>query len=539
MSWRDIPEQIPDNQITTHYETDLAIVGLGYAGIAAMRAARECGAAVIGIEKMTEEKYRSFGRDIGHVNSHFLESRDVPKVDPIELFNEWMRRAGGRANPDLVMQFCKNSGAAFDWFTDMYGIEGLKDLHVAFWPNGGENYKKAVEEAKEGLHGYHFWTGTAQFPDPMGWKGSPTLPQCAKANIDKAVSHGASVLFNYEAMQLIKIDDRVCGVIIRHRITQEYASVKAKKVILATGDFSGDAEMVEDLCCDITDLLKSGEQIPHNFGRDGSGHKMGVWAGGRLESRPLPTMGGNQLTIRVPCSFAPIILNRDGKRFCNEAFGGTEIGNFVGNQIPQGNLYVLFDEHYIENELSWATPSHGGFDANTPGALDGLQMLFERAKDSSVTKVDVQLPPPIPDVVTVYTGSSPENLVKNAGIDDNLAQQIINSILRYNQMCKNQRDEDYGRDAKLLDPLTDKLFLLIVKPEPMGHMLVTVGGFVTDSHQQVLDENYERIEGLYATGNCCGRRFGPQYSSPIPGVSIGMAITLGREVGMHAALETD
>ena len=43
------------------------------------------------------------------------------------------------------------------------------------------------------------------------------------------------------------------------------------------------------------------------------------------------------------------------------------------------------------------------------------------------------------------------------------------------------------------------------------------------------------IPGLYATGNCCGRRFGVQYSTPIAGVSVGMAQTLGCILGMHLA----
>ncbi len=62
-------------------------------------------------------------------------------------------------------------------------------------------------------------------------------------------------------------------------------------------------------------------------------------------------------------------------------------------------------------------------------------------------------------------------------------------------------------------------------------MLVTVGGLLTDENQNVLDQDKDPLPGLYATGNCCGRRFGPQYSTPISGVSIGMAITLGGEVG--------
>ena len=69
----------------------------------------------------------------------------------------------------------------------------------------------------------------------------------------------------------------------------------------------------------------------------------------------------------------------------------------------------------------------------------------------------------------------------------------------------------------------------------LGFMLVTVGGFVTDKYQNVLGGDYEPIPGLYATGNCCGRRFGPAYTTPIAGVSIGMAVTLGREAGKNAA----
>lgn len=65
--------------------------------------------------------------------------------------------------------------------------------------------------------------------------------------------------------------------------------------------------------------------------------------------------------------------------------------------------------------------------------------------------------------------------------------------------------------------------------------MTTIGGLVTDGTQNVLDQDYEPIPGLYATGNCCGRRFGPQYSTPIAGLSIGFAITLGREVGRDTA----
>ena len=167
------------------------IVGLGYAGTAAARAAAEAGAFVIALETMEREKYSTFGRDIGHINSAFLRSRDIPEVEPTELFDEWMRRAGNRADPELVMRFCRESGETFDWFTDMYGLEGLSDVHIAFCPEGGEKFR-AARGAEAAINGYHFWYGTAGFPDPMGWPGGPTLTDCARANQAKAAARGWS-----------------------------------------------------------------------------------------------------------------------------------------------------------------------------------------------------------------------------------------------------------------------------------------------------------------------------------------------------------
>lgn len=63
---------------------------------------------------------------------------------------------------------------------------------------------------------------------------------------------------------------------------------------------------------------------------------------------------------------------------------------------------------------------------------------------------------------------------------------------------------------------------------------MTTGGFVTTNDQQVLNEDYQH-RGLYASGNTCGMRFGPEYITPIPGVSIGMCLTLGRELGKYLA----
>ena len=51
----------------------------------------------------------------------------------------------------------------------------------------------------------------------------------------------------------------------------------------------------------------------------------------------------------------------------------------------------------------------------------------------------------------------------------------------------------------------------------------------------VIGRDDEPIPGLYATGNCSGERFPIMYTTPVAGVSIGIAYTLGRIVGDYVA----
>ena len=64
---------------------------------------------------------------------------------------------------------------------------------------------------------------------------------------------------------------------------------------------------------------------------------------------------------------------------------------------------------------------------------------------------------------------------------------------------------------------------------------VTLSGLVIDNGQRVLDKNFNPIEGLYATGNCSGGRFAIEYSTPMQGLTLGFAMTHGRELGKALA----
>lgn len=576
-NWRTPPEPIPEDQIKFTHQADVVVVGLAHAGSAAVRAAAEAGAKVIGIEEKSEKVFSVWGKDVGHLNSKFLESRGVPKVDPIDYYNEMMRRSAGRANPGLVMRFCQNAGSAFDWYTDM--VEDFSTVSIAFWPGG----KKFDGE----MAGYHFWPGTAVFrqlggfgpppapvgegaggpggpmekPDipggvpvegepagpggPGGFPGGgekvddlevvatrPSLLGLAKANQKKAIDLGGEMFYGMAAVDIIKENGRVTGVIAKDKAGQYHKFLAAKSVILAAGGFGGNREMLEDLLPDVAGLFCQGESFPKGMGRSGMGLKLGVWAGGRLEAGPIAIMGGNFNTPRgFNCVHGLLWLDPNGKRFCNECFGDPVITGFQGNQMKHGTYYNIFDSGVME-DLQWAVPAHEGFDFADEHYVDNVTRAMELAKAAGKGGAVSRAPN---GPVRIVYGSNMEELLDNAELTGQLRENVKQSILRYNEVCKAGRDDDFGKDAKLLRPLDQwPLFIQFNDLNYLGRIMCTCGGLLTDERQNVLDDGFEPIPGLYATGNCCGRRYGPQYSTPTSGLSIGVCITLGREAGREA-----
>jgi succinate dehydrogenase/fumarate reductase flavoprotein subunit len=548
-SWRTPPAAISDSEIAREYSADVIVVGLGNSGTPAVRAAAEAGASVIAIEKMEKENFWVFGRDVGHINSDFLAGRGVPRVDPIEFFNEWMRRSGNRANPKLIMQFCQKSGEAFNWYAEPFTRQQLDSILVEYWPVG----RRFSGE----ISGQKFWAGTAQFDDKgvfgpgtvsakqgqakkqgvallfgmdaQQLEGIFSLSHAVLANQERAREHGAVLHFGIDAWQLVLNGERVVGVIARDDKGQ-YVKYNAKKgVILATGDFSGNKEMCYDLLPDTVDIFDEGEDFK-TYGRDGRGIQMGVWAGGRLEARPLAAMGGNfSLPMGVIASFGALWVDENGRRYCNEGFGDPVFAGFPGAYLKRGTITVVFDASIFE-DLQYSPPAHMSFWVNN-------EAMEKRLKDGMAAARAAGAEGYLAGRLKLYAADTLEELADYTGYRGAAKQNFLNTVKRYNEFCATGRDDDFGKDAQLLHALDKPPYYAqpISSGDTIGSFLVTCGGLLTDEYQNVLNQGKDPIPGLYATGNCCGRRFGPQYSTPIAGVSIGIAVTLGREVGRIVA----
>ena len=513
--WRTAPEAV--TKFDGEFTADVVIVGGGQAGTPAARAAVEAGASVIVVESQTEEamSFRGGGQ-IGHLNSSFLASKGIPTIDINEFVTDWQLRTNNRSRCGLIMAYAKNSGKCFDWMTDSFTDEEKATWSVRQWP-----LSKNYTQKKSGI---------------STWVGTPTLNGDAspvKRCMEIAREKGADYHFGVKGCQLIKDGSRVVGV-VGQDADGKYIKFNANKgVILCGGGFGGNSEMCRDLLIEISDYCSEDTRIG-GMDDDGSGIQMGYWAGGRLESRPLSSMGGNYV---YPCNSpgdpigttAALWVNCHGKRYCNEGFGDIVLAAMAGAKEPQGKIFTVFNDT-IREDITYQAPGHMAL--NYAGGEDeGLDAIMQGAIDAGDAGYEVTGM----STTTVYAGKDAEELGTRMGFTGEDLQNFIATVERYNELCAKGVDEDFAKDPVLMRPLNGEHIFAYGAEKSFGSMLVTTGGLLTDDNSQVLGEDFEPIPGLFAAGNNCGGRFGFQYSTSIPGESLGIANTQGMLVGQYVA----
>lgn len=524
-AWEEKPENIPEEKIRGCSSADIVIIGAGHAGTMAARSAAENGASVIVLEQQEEQKQWILGiGEIGHINSKWQAEHGVPKVDIDEFMDDWQLRTGNRSNYRLIRKYAENCGEAFDWFIEPLTEEEKDQIHPMLTPPS-PHFPKS-------LNGMKAWPGSANMGVTLQDKAVKGCQQIAK-------DHGAVFFFGVRAEQLLKADNRVTGVVAKMP-DGSYAKFIAKKgVVLAAGDYSKNAEMCHDLLAESDDLIDEGDMTGHGW--DGSGIRMGIWAGGRMEPRSHAAMGGNYSFpgFDLIGSTATLRVNCHGNRYSNEGFGTHILAAIPGAKQPNGMNWGVFDSD-IFDEVTYQAPNHAVFDYSDPREIKKLEDALQKARDNKGKRFDVK--DKAGAVRPVYCADTIEDLADllfdTYGDRDN----FIAAVDRYNRLCDAGKDTDFGKDPQLLHPIRKAPFYACGNRKDSHHpggqslkLLVTVSGLLIDENQQVLDMDFEPIRGLYATGNCSGCRFGAQYTTSLPGQSISIAQTLGRELGKYLA----
>ena len=232
-------------------------------------------------------------------------------------------------------------------------------------------------------------------------------------------------------------------------------------------------------------------------------------------------------------------MNKHGRRYSDEGFGTHILAALAGAKQPNGMLWGIFDSN-IREQITYQAPCHAVFDYTDPKELAELDEALEKAQtDKGQVTFNLDM---AGDRRPLYCADTLEELAALMFETEGERAVFLSEAARYNELCHNRRDVDFGKDPHLLHPIEKAPFYACgqIKDShrPGGQslkLLVTVSGLLTDEHQQVLDGDFEPIPGLFATGNCCGARFGFQYTTSLPGQSISMAQTMGREAGRWMA----
>lgn len=510
-SWKTAPAPVAAADIVEVYDTDVAVVGLGYAGLNCVRYLAEQGISVIGFDSQSEERFQAMGNEGAAPNSKVLAARGIPEVDKIEYYNNWMINSQYQANPGLVMKWVQNAGENMDAWLSVLDEDQLSLMTTAFYP--------PVEKQMDHIGAFKFWACTASF-----YNRECGQTVISKLNRDKAVADGAVILYSLDANQLIKSEDGTVTGVIATNADGKFVQINAKAVVIAAGGFGANHEMQKDLLPDLGGCLTPDEDFQILMDSDGRGIQLGYWAGAKIDSLGIPTMNGKHFHPGEPHG---VWLNWQGKRYCNEFYGPIEFRGRTALQQARDHYFAFYDSHLPEN-AAYCVPSHGSTQG-TPENIENIKAACDAALAAGPEGTQGR---DLSASYTRYGAETLEDLVDMvAGDDEALKVQIFKSIERYNAMCEQGRDDDFGREAELLFPVKDGPFFCDVKVPTIGWMMCTVGGLVINEEQQCMDEYFHPIKGLFASGNCASGRYGTEYFTPTPGVSLGTVITLGRECG--------
>ncbi len=503
-SWRTPEEPIADFAETV--EADIVVVGTGAAGCIALTTALDAGASVIALQK--ESVSIAHGLYNGGIDSIIQRAGNL-EVDLSEWKTRWLQNSGNWGSIPHLNLWVKYSGSIINKLFALMVEENCPvGPIVVYKEEENEDYWNTIPSTEHVI----------RMPDDEG--GDEKLStdyletfeyrDLAEWLTQRAIEQGADVRYSTPAVQLLRDDvpngtsGRVTGVIAKG--PSGYVKCVAKKgVILCAGGYSNNEEMKREFLPHVA-ALPSGYTTQGNVG---DAHKMGTWIGAQMRRVPHTSNPHYDPAMGVPnivgTAYPWLRVNLDGERFSNEDMPYEQIYAQDLSQ-PECTHFQVFDDNF-----------EADVNDKIPNAIFRFPWMFVPAVRKGVQDG------------TVHTGNTVAELAESMGVP---ADALERTVDRYNELCAQGYDEDFGKQAARMLPVEKPPFYAIKK---RASILDSMSGLMTNTDLQVLDESNVPIEGLYAAGNCQSPFFGGFVQQMnINGMGSGRAFTTGHVAALRA-----
>ena len=385
--------------------------------------------------------------------------------DSVELMElDTLIGGKGKNNPELVKALAENSAAAIEWLASIgadvknvgaFGGASVKRIHR---PVNADGKVTAV--------------------------GAYIVPILEKNLQDRNVQF----LFDTTANEIIMKDGKAVGIKATgkdgHKVT-----INAKSVVIATGGFGANAEMVEKYKPELKGFATTNAE-----GAQGQGIDMATAAGAatvdmdQIQIHPtvhIEEDGNAHLITEGLRGDGAILVNAEGKRFYDEVSTRDKVSAAIIAQ-PEKSAWLVVDQSMVDKSAVIAGYIKSGY---------------------------------------TVTGATYEELAKAMGVDETTFVSTMNT---WNQAVEAKSDAEFNRTS-FANPLTAAPYYAI-KITPAVHH--TMGGIVINPKAEVLNEKGEVISGLFAAGEVTG---GVHGANRLGGNAVADFTVFGRIAGQSAA----
>ena len=443
-------------------DCDVVIVGAGGAGLTAAVRAQQEGAKVLVLEKMPFVGGNSLKASGGMnaAGTKFQAALDITDSGVREFVEDTMNGGHMLNDLSLVVTMSENSSDAVDWLESI----GAPLPKVA--ATGGTVHKY--------LHS----------PDD----GSPVGAYLVAKLNEVVEKQGIEVMLNTKATEILM--DGGCAVGVKAEDAAHVYTINAGAVILATGGFGSNFELMTSFNPSLANAVTT-----NHPGATGDGILMAEAVGAatvdmeQIQLHPTVYQETSTLVSEKMRSLGSILVNQEGKRFCNDLSTRDAVSAAELEQTG-GYAFIVFDQNLVDQNKSAKEYISKGM---------------------------------------TFTGETYEELAKEMGLEGDAIAAFEQTMATWNEAVAKGEDTEFGRNNGMDADLSTSPFYAIKIAPGIHH---TMGGIKINSDTQVIDTAGNVIPGLFAAGETTG---GVHGGNRIGGNAVCDFVVFGRIAGANAA----